>query len=88
MVSWEHAEHAACPLSGIKKRPLVGGWLNTSSVVISIGATARVRYREVVRSWEGQLWEVPLYTKLTVQYFTSKEIYTYDTQADASLCVA
>jgi len=38
-------EHAACPLSGIKKRSLVGGWLNTSSVVISIGATAGVRYR-------------------------------------------
>ena len=50
LVSWEHA---ACPLSRIKKRPLVGGWLNTSSVVISIGATASVRYREVVRSWEG-----------------------------------
>jgi len=60
LVSWEHA---ACPLSGIKKRPLVGGWLNTSSVVISIGATASVRYREVVRSWEGPLWEVPLYTE-------------------------
>ena len=59
LVSWEHA---ACPLSGIKKRPLVGGWLNTSSIVISIGATASVRYREVVRSWEGPLWEVPLYT--------------------------
>jgi len=57
LVSWEDA---ACPLSGIKKRPLVGGWLNTSSVVISIGATAHVRYREVVRSWEGPLWEVPL----------------------------
>ena len=52
----------ACPLSGIKKRPLVGGWLNTSSIVISIGATASVRYREVVRSWEGPLWEVPLYS--------------------------
>ena len=34
---------------------------STSSVVISIGATASVRYREVVRSWEGPLWEVPLY---------------------------
>jgi len=31
-------------------------------MVISIGATASVRYREVVRSWEGPLWEVPLYT--------------------------
>jgi len=58
LVSWEHT---ACPLSGIKKRLLVGGWLNTSSVVISIGATASVCYREV-RSWEGpSLWEVPLY---------------------------
>ena len=58
LVGWEHA---ACPLSGIKKRPLLGGWLNTSSVVISIGTTASVRYREVVHSWEGPLWEVPLY---------------------------
>ena len=32
-----------------------------SSVVISFGATASVRYREVVRPWEGPLWEVPLY---------------------------
>jgi len=59
LVSWEHA---ACPLSGIKKRPLVGGWVNISSVVILIGATASVCYREVVRSWEGALWEVPLYS--------------------------
>ena len=62
LVSWEHA---ACPLSGIKKRPLVGGWLNTSSVAISIGATTSVRYREVVRSWEGPLWDVPLYIQTT-----------------------
>jgi len=60
MVSWEHA---ACPLSGIKKCPLVGGWLSISSVVISIGATASVHYREV-RLWEGLLLEVPLYTIL------------------------
>ena len=40
----------------------MGGWLNTSSVVISIGATASVRCREVVRLWVGPLWEVPLYT--------------------------
>jgi len=58
LVSWEHA---ACPLSIINKRPLVGGWLNTSSVVISFGATASVHYREVVHLWEGLLWEVPLY---------------------------
>ena len=58
LVSWEHA---TCPLPGIKKRPLVGGWLNTSSIVISFGATASVHYREVVRLWEDPLWEVPLY---------------------------
>jgi len=65
LVSWEHA---ACPLSGIKKRLLMGGWLNTSSIVTSIGATASVRYREVVRSWEGPLWEVPLYIHRTSQH--------------------
>ena len=39
----------------------MGGWLNTSCIVVSIRAIASVRYREVVRSWEGPLWEVPLY---------------------------
>ena len=53
-------EHAVCSLSGIKKRPLVGGSLYTSTIVISIGATAGVLYREVVCWWEGPLWEVPL----------------------------
>ena len=57
LISWEHV---ACPLSGIKGRPLVGGWLNTSCIVFSIRAIASVRYREVVRSWEGPLWEAPL----------------------------
>ena len=66
LVSWEHA---ACPLSGNKKRPLVGGWLNISSVVISIGATASVRYREAVCSWEGSLWEVLLYTSNSFHFF-------------------
>ena len=40
-------EHAVCPLSGIEKRPLVGGYLYTSAIVFSIGATAGVLYREV-----------------------------------------
>ena len=53
LISWEHV---ACPLSGIKRRPLVGGW-----PLVSIRAIASVRYREVVRSWEGPLWEAPLY---------------------------
>ena len=54
-------EHAVCPLSGIEKRPLVGGYLYTSAIVFSIGATAALLYREVVCWWEGPLWEVPLY---------------------------
>ena len=53
-------EHAVRPLSRIEKRPLVGGYLYTISMAISIGAMASVRYREVVRRWEGPLWEVPL----------------------------
>ena len=57
LTSWEHA---VCPLSGIKKRPLVGGRFTTSSIVNSIGAIASVRYMEVVRRREGPLWEVPL----------------------------
>ena len=52
--------NAICPLSGIEKRPLVGGYLYTSVIVFSIGATAGVLYREVVRWWEGPLWEIPL----------------------------
>ena len=48
------------PLFG--RSPLFGVSLNTSSIVFSIRAIASVRYREVVRSWEGPLWEVPLYT--------------------------
>ena len=59
LISWEYV---ACPLSGIKRRPLVGGWLNTSCIVVSIRAIASVRYREVVRSWEGPLLEIPLYS--------------------------
>ena len=47
--------HADCPLSGIKKRPLVGGFLYTSAIVISIGAIACVLYIEVIRWWEGPL---------------------------------
>ena len=63
LISWEHM---ACPLSGIKRRPLVGGWLNTSCIVFSIRAIASVRYREVVRSWECPLWEAPLYIMYSV----------------------
>ena len=57
LTSWEHA---VCPLSGIQKRPLVGGWFTTIFIVNSIGAIASGHYREVVRWREGPLWEVPL----------------------------
>ena len=50
-------EHTVCLLSGIKKSPLMGGFLYTSTRVISIGATAGVLYRGCPL---GPLWEVPL----------------------------
>ena len=46
LLNWDHAD---CPLSGIKKHPLVGGFLYTSTIVTSIGGTASVLYIEVVR---------------------------------------
>ena len=55
-------EFESCPLSGIKKRPPLGGYLCISTIVISIRNTAFVRCREVVRFSEGPLWEVRLYT--------------------------
>ena len=58
LASWEHV---VCPLSGIKKRMLVGGRFTTSSIVNSISTIASVRYKEIVRWREGPLWEVPLY---------------------------
>ena len=40
-------DHAACLLSGIKKRPLVGGFLYTSTILISICDIASGLYIEV-----------------------------------------
>ena len=59
---------AFCPLSGIEKRPFLGGWFCTKAVVISIRTTDFVRCREVVLLSEGPLWEVRLYIKVTVHY--------------------
>ena len=42
-------------LSGIEKRPLLGGCLSITSMVISIRNTDSVRCREVVRFSEGPL---------------------------------
>ena len=51
-------EHGFCPLSGIEKRPLLGGF---TTMVISIRNTDSVRFWEVVRFSEGPLSEVRLY---------------------------
>ena len=54
-------EFESCLLSGIEKRPPLGGYLYISTIVISVRNTAFVRCREVVRFSEGPLWEVRLY---------------------------
>ena len=54
-------ESGSCPLSGIKKRPFLGGCLSITTMVISIRNTECVRCREVVRFSEGPLSEVRLY---------------------------
>ena len=75
---------------GIKKRLLVGGWLSTSSMVISIGTTASVCYREVVRLWEGPLWEVPLYSFSVAVFFIRRRCFQVPTggQRESSDCLA
>ena len=65
------SEHGFCPLSGIEKRPLLGGCLSITTMVISIRNTDSVRCWEVVRFSEGPLSEVRLYTvawRNTVQH--------------------
>ena len=58
----------SCPLSGIEKHPLLGGYLCISTIVISIRNTAFVRCREVVRFSEGPLLEVRLYIVMYPTY--------------------
>ena len=55
-------EFGSCPLSGIKKRPLLRGCLSVITMVISIRNTECVHCREVVCFSEGLLSEVRLYT--------------------------
>ena len=54
-------EFEFCPLSGIKKRPLLGGCFSIKTMLISIRNTELVRCREVVRFSEGPLSEARLY---------------------------
>ena len=53
-------EFEFCPLSGIKKCPLLGGCFSITTMLISIRNTELVRYREVVRFSEGPLSEARL----------------------------
>ena len=54
-------EFEFCPLSGIKKRPLLGGCFSITTMLISIRNTKLVRCRQVVRFSEGPLSEARLY---------------------------
>ena len=54
-------EFKFCALSGIKKRPLLGGCFSITTMLISIRNTKLVRCREVVHFSEGPLSEARLY---------------------------
>ena len=56
-----------CPLSGVERFPLFGGFQCINFNARAIGTGNNVCYIEVVRSWEGPLIEVPLYL-LILQY--------------------
>ena len=53
-------EFEFCPLSGIKKCPLLGGCFSITTMLISIRNTELVRCREVVLFSEGPLSEARL----------------------------
>ena len=50
-----------CPLSGVERLSLLGGYLHTKCMLKSIGTLVLGRPREVGRFWEGPLREAPLY---------------------------
>ena len=58
-----HWEFEFCPLSGIKKHPLLGGCFGITTMLISIRNTELVHCREVVCFSEGPLSEARLYTQ-------------------------
>ena len=55
-------EHESCPLSGIEKRPPLGGYESIKVMLDTIRNTTVVRFRETVLFSEGRLSEVRLYT--------------------------
>ena len=46
-----------------------------STIVILIGATLGVLYREVVRWWEGPVWEVPQYNHTVILIITCMHVW-------------
>ena len=69
-------EFEFCPLSGIEKRPLLGGCFSITTMLISIRNTELVRCREVVRFSEGPLSEARLYLEsLLYKTFSGRSSY-------------
>ena len=61
-------EHAVCPLSRIKKRHLMGGYLSLVLQHFQSVPQLVSFIEKVVRWWEGPLCEVPLYFYCFNQY--------------------
>ena len=55
-------DYRQCPLSGTRRRPLLGGLKCISSTEVAIRSAELARFSEVVRFSEGPLQEVLLYT--------------------------
>ena len=64
-----------CPLSGVERFPLFRGFQCTNFNGRAIGTGNNVRYIKVVRSWEGPLIEVPLYSFLVSVSELSPPLY-------------
>ena len=59
-------ERESCPLSGIEKRPPLGGYVSIKVMLDTIRNTTVVRCREAVLFSEGPLSEARLYISLLV----------------------
>ena len=65
-------ERESCPLSGIEKRPPLGGYVSIKVMLDTIRNTTVVRCREAVLFSEGPLSEARLYMyRLAVFYVES-----------------
>ena len=65
-----------CLLSGVERFPLFGGFQCTNFNGRAIRTGNNVHYIEVVRSWEGPLIEVPLYSSVALRFYSiSKRHY-------------